>query len=72
MDLIQSSEASWLLPLILILVIWDSIWKLIALWHAARRKQVFWFILLAIINSLGVLPIIYLIAYKNTPPKIDS
>jgi hypothetical protein len=27
---------AWLLPLIIILVIWEAIWKLIAMWKAAR------------------------------------
>ncbi|HZK44388.1 MAG TPA: DUF5652 family protein [Syntrophomonadaceae bacterium] len=52
------------------LVIWALIWKGLALWRAARLKQVAWFIALLIINSVGILEIIYLLAtnkkYKET------
>ncbi|MCL4389766.1 MAG: DUF5652 family protein [Patescibacteria group bacterium] len=49
------------LPLIIIpLAIWDVVWKGIGLWHAAGNKQKGWFIAILIINSLGILPIIYL------------
>ncbi len=56
---------SWLLPLILFCVIWDFVWKFIALWKAARNNEIIWFICIAIFNTLGVLPIIYVILSKN-------
>jgi hypothetical protein len=55
----------WLLPLIIILAVWEAVWKLIALWKSARNNHLGWFICIAIINTLGILPIIYLITYKN-------
>jgi methionyl-tRNA synthetase len=46
------------------------VWKGLALWRAARLKQVGWYIALIIINTLGIFEIIYLIAtrkkYKET------
>lgn len=47
----------WLLTVI---VIWSIAWKAIATWHAARNNQLGWFIALFIINTAGVLEIIYL------------
>jgi hypothetical protein len=40
------SELLWLLFIVLIvlLAIWDGIWKLIALWKSARHGQLAWFI----------------------------
>ena len=32
-----------------------------ALWHAARRDEKWWFIVLLVINTLGILELIYLI-----------
>jgi len=52
---------SWLLPLFIFILIWDSIWKLIGLWKSARNNQIVWFICIAIINTLGILPIVYII-----------
>jgi len=46
----------WIIPV----VIWDAVWKAIALWHAARNGQKAWFTALIVVNSAGVLPIIYL------------
>ncbi len=48
---------SWLL---VVLVVWDLVWKALALWKAARHRQKIWFVFLLLINSVGILPIIYL------------
>ncbi|MBZ9778250.1 DUF5652 family protein [Psychroflexus sp. CAK8W] len=58
-------DYSYLIGIILFLVIVDAILKLITLWQSARRKQIAWFIFLALINSLGILPVIYLIVNRN-------
>jgi predicted permease len=36
-----------------ILVIWDGIWKVIAMWKSARHNQLGWFICLAVFNTAG-------------------
>ncbi len=46
----------------ILLIIWSIIWKALALWRAARLKQVGWYVALLIINTVGVFEIIYLIA----------
>jgi len=50
---------------ILILVIWELVWKIIALWKAGRNNQLAWFICIAIFNTAGILPIIYLLIQKK-------
>lgn len=49
-----------LVPLILVFVLWSVVWKGLALWHAARRGQYWWFMILLVVNTLGILEIIYL------------
>lgn len=49
-----------LAPLVIIFVLWSIVWKGLALWHAARRGEPLWFIVLLLINTLGILEIIYL------------
>ncbi len=44
------------------LITWSVVWKGLALWRAARLKQVGWYIALLVINTVGVFEIIYLIA----------
>lgn len=54
-------------PLLFGLVIgWSLIWKALALWHAARNNQLAWYIALLIVNTLGILEIIYLLFFRKT------
>ncbi|HLC94639.1 MAG TPA: DUF5652 family protein [Patescibacteria group bacterium] len=52
---------------IVVIVIWETVWKAIALWRAARKNQRNWFITLIAINSAGLLPIIYLLFFSKKP-----
>jgi hypothetical protein len=56
----------WLIPIIII-KIWDYLWKIFALLKAARNNHMTWFIFILIFNSAGILPIIYLLIQR----KID-
>lgn len=49
-----------LFPWVIILVVWEIAWKGLALWRAAQHKQRNWFIAILIVNTLGILPIVYL------------
>lgn len=49
----------WLVWVIIILCLWDAVWKLISMWKAARNNHLGWFVVLAILNTLGILPMIY-------------
>lgn len=53
-------HAHW--PLIVLLALWVIFWKGLALWHSGRRGQPCWFIVLLILNTFGILEIIYLFA----------
>lgn len=44
----------------LIIALWSLFWKSLALWHAAKNRQRLWFIALLIINTVGILEIVYL------------
>ena len=50
-----------LIPVIVLLALWDGVWKCIGMWKSARNNQLAWFICIAIFNTVGVLPIIYLL-----------
>ena len=68
MNIPQLPEAFvWLMPIIIILMIWDTVWKLIAMWKAGRNNHLAWFICLAIFNTIGILPIVYILIHKNKP-----
>ena len=51
--------------LILILVLWELFWKGIALWKSARESQKYWFVVVLILNTAGILPILYIFLLKK-------
>jgi len=53
--------------LVIILVTWEVAWKVWAMWKAARLNQSGWFIALFLLNTLGILPILYI--YVFSPKK---
>jgi hypothetical protein len=52
----------WLFGIILV---WIITWKLIALWKSARKGHIVWFIFLAIINTIGILEILYIFVFSK-------
>ena len=46
--------------IIMIILVWSLPWKGAALWKSARKAHVGWFIVLLIVNTLGILDIIYI------------
>ena len=58
-------EYPYLIPLIIIIVIWDLVWRAIAMWRAAKHDHKIAFAFLLILNTAGIFPIIYLLLYKK-------
>ena len=46
-------------------VVWEMAWKGVALWRAGRNAHLVWFIVMFIVNTLGILPIIYVFAFSR-------
>lgn len=46
-------------------LLWELIWKGFALWKSAQRKEKIWFVLILVLNTLGILPIVYLIMKRK-------
>lgn len=58
-----ASIASWfeMHPFIgAFLVLWAIVWKGLALWKAAELEQKYWFIVMLVLNTVGLLEIFYL------------
>lgn len=47
------------------LLAWSIVWKGIALWNAAKHSQRNWFIVILVINTVGILEIIYLFRFAK-------
>ncbi len=69
-------EHPLLVLFIVFLTIWSLTWKAFALWRAVKNESVVWFIALLIVNTAGILEILYLFVFgkKHTtpPPKHDE
>ena len=61
-------QYSWVFALILL---WTLPWKAVALWKAARRAHLGWFVALVILNTLGILDIIYILVFSKRTKKPD-
>lgn len=50
---------------------WTLLWKGLALWKAAMNQSKIWFVILLILNTLGILEIIYILFFsrKKFPPQ---
>jgi hypothetical protein len=48
-----------------IVLLWSIIWKGLALWHSGRNSQRNWFVVLLVINTVGILDIIYLFRFAK-------
>ena len=64
---IKYFQEIWLVSIFVILFIWDAVWKVIALWKAGRNNHLAWFIFIAIFNTVGILPIIYILMHRKKP-----
>ena len=58
----QMGISLWLL---IIILIWTLFWKLMALWKSARKNDVIWFIVLALVNTVGILEILYIYVFSK-------
>ncbi len=47
------------------LVAWSLVWKGMALWKSARKGEKGWFVALLVINTVGILEILYLFVISD-------
>ena len=66
MDPMILTLPAWIYPII----VWTAIWKGIALWKAGRHNQPAWFVVMLILNTVGILPIIYLAFFQGK--RVDT
>lgn len=51
--------------LLFIVYLWSLTWKGIALWRASKSEQRNWFIAILVLNTLGILEIVYLFRFAK-------
>lgn len=61
LQLAEIFKSPWALGFLLL---WTIFWKGYALWQAASKKHIVWFILVLVVNTMGLLEIAY-VFYLN-------
>jgi len=51
--------------IIAIVALWSAPWKGIALWKASRNNDLVWFIILFLVNTVGILEILYIFIFSK-------
>ncbi len=49
----------------LLIILWTLPWKGVALWKSARLGQKWWFVALLVINTIGILEILYIFVFSK-------
>ena len=55
----------------LVIMAWSTVWKAIAMWKAARKNSKPWFIALLLINTVGILEIVYIFYISKKTDKTE-
>ena len=58
-------QNQWIMWIILVAILWTIPWKGIALWKAVKNNHKWWFIALLVINTLGILEILYIFIFSK-------
>ncbi len=53
----------------LLIAAWSLAWKGWSLWLAARKGSKPWFVALLVLNTLGILDILYIYVFSKAPAK---
>ncbi len=61
----ESQILIWIVPLL----IWEMIWKGFGLWKAGRNNQIKWFIAIFLLNTVGILPLLYIGFFQKEKNK---
>lgn len=58
--------------LLLVFLVWSLIWKGIALWKSARNNQRNWFLVLLVVNTFGILEMVYIFYFSKKREKLTD
>ena len=63
-------------PWFYVITVWSLIWKGLALWRAAKNDSKVWYVILLVLNTIGILEILYYFIFgkkKNgTEPVVPA
>jgi len=54
------------------LLIWSMFWKILALWRAAKGNQRYWFIGILLLNTFGIVELVYLFKFAKNKLTLED
>jgi hypothetical protein len=84
MSYFQNFSAHWQAPLgagpfgvvgvviFALLLLWSLVWKALAVWRAARQGRRWWFVALLVVNTFGILEILFLFVFSKRTRAPDA
>jgi len=58
--------------LLVLILVWSLAWKGIALWKAARKGHLVWFVVLLLVNTVGILEILYVFLFSELKVSYEA
>lgn len=58
--------------LLAVLLIWSLVWKGMALWKAAKSDAKVWFVVMLILNTAGILEILYIYVFSKKTSSVTT
>ena len=59
----------WVVAWLGLAMLWTIPWKGVALWKAARNNHLVWFVVLLLVNTMGILEILYIFVFGRSDKK---
>jgi len=54
-----------------VFLLWATLWKGYALWRSSKLNQKYWFIGILVLNTAGIVEIIYLLFFQKGKEKLE-
>tara|TARA_Y100000034_G_scaffold135595_1_gene208187 strand:- start:997 stop:1227 length:231 start_codon:yes stop_codon:yes gene_type:complete len=58
--------------LFLVAMIWDLIWRCFGVWKSTKNNQPIWSILFVLLQTMGILPILYIFIFSKMKKKTSA
>ena len=58
--------------LLIPLILWSIFWKGWALWKAAKSDSKIWFVVLLVLNTVGILDILYIFMFSKSSKQVQT
>ena len=55
-----------------VLLVWSLVWKGLALWKSAQLGKKWWFTAMLLINTIGILEILYIFVFSKMKDKTEE